>query len=96
MLFRSYAVFESLEAGSAAQLRIFLSEAEKKYKIGMNDLVYKPYLSWSEFLNLPLLRDAVNLSIFDSISTYVRKYFKDPRIHALMEFPSLLSVVKKK
>ena len=29
-----YAVFESLEAGSAAQLRLFLSEAEKKYEIG--------------------------------------------------------------
>lgn len=84
-----YAVFEHIEAGSASQLRSFLSEAEKKYKIGMNDLVYKPGLSWGEFLNLPLLRNASHLSIFDSISTYVRKYFKDPRIHALMEFPSL-------
>ncbi len=84
-----YAVFEKIEAGSADRLRSFLSEAEVKYKISMKDLVYKPSLSWLEFLNLPLLRDATQLSIFDSISKHVRKYFKDPRILALMEFPSL-------
>lgn len=84
-----YTVFENIEKGSAAMLRKFLTGASIKYKLGMEELVYKPCLSWSEFMNLPVFRGIVKLSVFDSVSSYVRKYFKDERLVALMEFPSL-------
>lgn len=84
-----YTVFESIEKGSAAMLRKFLAGASEKYKLGMEALVYKPCLSWSEFMNLPVFKGVVKLSVFDSVSSYVRKYFKDERLIALMEFPSL-------
>src|SRR5205085_9093436 len=38
-------LFESIEIGSAARLKIFMAEAEYKYKTGMENLVYKPGLS---------------------------------------------------
>ncbi len=84
-----YSVFENIEEGSAAMLRKFLAGASEKYKLGMEEMVYKPCLSWTEFIELPLFRSVIKLSVFDSVSSYVRKYFKDARLIALMEFPCL-------
>src|SRR6185436_15542219 len=48
-----YELFEKVEAGSAAQLRKFLKEAEEKYRIAIhNRLVYFPSLSWREYSSL--------------------------------------------
>lgn len=83
------AEFERIEPGSAAKLRQFLSEARYKYDVGMGDMVYKPALSWLEFMTPRVIAGATKLDMFSSVSRHVRKYFKDPRLVALMEFPVL-------
>jgi len=83
------AIFESIEPGSAIQLRQFLKEAEFKYNVGMKDLVYKPAFSWLEYANMDVVKGMLQSNIFSSVSTYVHKYFKDKRLIALMEFPVL-------
>jgi len=83
------AVFEGIEAGSAAKLRQFLKEAEYKYNVGMKDMVYKPAFSWLEYANLDVVKGMLKSNIFSSVSSYVRSYFKDERLVALMEFPVL-------
>ncbi len=82
-------LFESIETGSASQLRKFMAEAEYKYKIGIENLVYKPGLSISEFADMGLLKGAFRLQVFSSFSKHVRKYFSNPKLIALMEFPVL-------
>lgn len=82
-------LFESIEKGSAAQLEKFMKEAKYKYEKGMQDLVYMPGLSVTEFANVDLLKGALRLQIFSSFSKHVRKYFSHPRLIALMEFPVL-------
>jgi phytoene desaturase len=84
-----YAVFESYEKGSSHALRKFLKEAEFKYQVGMQDLVYKPAFSWLEYANLDVARGMLQSNLFSSVSSYVKSYFKDPRLIALMEFPVL-------
>ena len=84
-----YAVFEDIETGSAAKLKQFLSEGAFKYKIGMQELVYKPSYSWLEFATMPVIKGASKMSLLQSVSSYVRKYFKDERLISLMEFPVL-------
>jgi phytoene desaturase len=84
-----YAVFESYEKGSSQALRKFLKEAEFKYQVGMQDLVYKPAFSWLEYANLDVARGMLQSNLFSSVSSYVKSYFKDPRLIALMEFPVL-------
>ena len=84
-----YAVFEKIEKGSAAKLKKFLTEGELKYKIGMEQLVYKPALSWMEFANYDVISSALKSHIFKSVKSYVRSFFKDERLIALMEFPVL-------
>ncbi|WP_181306921.1 NAD(P)/FAD-dependent oxidoreductase [Rufibacter sp. XAAS-G3-1] len=83
------ALFESLEPGSAARLRTFLKQAAYKYEVGINNLVYKPSRSFSEFLDVKLLVDVLRLDVFQSMHKHVRKYFKHPRLIQLMEFPIL-------
>ena len=84
-----YVTFESIEKGSADKLKLFLAEAKLKYVIGMEQLVYKPALSWTEYANYDVLSSIARTHVFKSIRTYIRSFFKDERLIALMEFPSL-------
>ena len=82
-------LFESIEKGSAGRLKLFLKEAEFKYKTGMEDIVYKPGNSFTEFADFKLLSGIIRLQVFSSFSKHVRKYFSHPKLIALMEFPVL-------
>ena len=82
-------VFEQIETGSSHQLDLYLKEARLKYQIGIQDLVYKPGQSLSEFLDWNLLKNAFRLDVFTSIKSHVAKHFADPRLRQLMEFPIL-------
>ncbi|MCF8423716.1 MAG: phytoene desaturase, partial [Bacteroidia bacterium] len=84
-----YAMFERIEEGSAVKLKQFLKEAEYKYNIGMNDLVYKPGLSLTEFMNIKFLKGVFKLDVFNSIAAHIRKSFTNPKLIQLLEFPVL-------
>lgn len=83
------ALFESIEKGAADKLKKFMKEAEYKYKVGVNDLVYLPGLSITELIRPDLIKGVFKLQVFSSFSKHVKKYFKDPRLISLMEFPIL-------
>lgn len=82
-------LFESIETGSGANLRKFIEEGEFKYRVGMGEMVFKPGHSVSEFFSLKLFKDALQIQLFSSFSDHVRKYFKNPKLLAIIEFPVL-------
>lgn len=82
-------LFESMEQGSAVKLDRFIKEAAYKYEVGINNLVFKPGQSLSEFLDLDLISGILKLDVFNSISRHVSKYFRHPQIRQLLEFPVL-------
>jgi len=82
-------MFESIEKGSAAQLDKFMEEARFKYDTGMGSLVYKPGLSLLEFADLDLIKGTFRLQVFSSFRKHVRKFFSNPKLISLMEFPVL-------
>ncbi|UII24093.1 phytoene desaturase family protein [Fulvivirga ligni] len=84
-----YELFESIEKGSADQLKAFLKEGQYKYEVGINDLVYKPGKSVTEFFDSRLVKGVFKLHVFNSISDYIRKFFKNPKLIQLLEFPVL-------
>ena len=49
----------------------------------------QPALSLFEFINPKVIKGIFKLQIFQSFAKHIRKYFKDPRLLALMEFPVL-------
>lgn len=83
------AVFESIEPGSARKLDTYLREALVKYQIGIQDLVYKPGQSLTEFLDWKVVKNVFKLDVFTSIKSHVAKHFTNPRLRQLMEFPIL-------
>jgi phytoene desaturase len=83
------ALFESLEAGAGKKLERFLKEAEKKYIIGINQFATKPSLSIMEFAQWKLVKHLFAMHLFRSFHSHVARYFKNPRIHRLLEFPIL-------
>ncbi|WP_395808928.1 phytoene desaturase family protein [Daejeonella sp.] len=82
-------MFESIEKGSAVQLDKFMEEAKYKYETGMGNLVYNPGLSLLEFADLELIKGTFRLQVFTSFRKHVRKFFSNPKLISLMEFPVL-------
>lgn len=82
-------LFESLEPGSSVKLRAFLKDAQYKYEVGMKDLVYKPSLNVSEFIDFRLLKGLFSMDLTNSFSSYIQRYFSHPKLLSLLEFPVL-------
>lgn len=82
-------LFEQIEPGSAGKLDAFMEEAQYKYHTAMDNLVYMPGLSLTEFLDKDLLKGLLRLQVMSSFSKHIRKYFSNPKLLALMEFPVL-------
>lgn len=83
------ALFEKEEPGSGKKLTAFLDEAAVKYRLGMQEIVYKPSLSWSEYMDPQIMIGLLRTSVLSSLRSHVRKNFKSARIRQVMEFPVL-------
>ena len=80
---------DEFEPGAGIQLDKYLNEAKFKYEVGINKLVFKPGRSLTEFIEGDILKGVFRLDVFTSIKKHIAKYFKDPRLRQLMEFPVL-------
>jgi phytoene desaturase len=83
------AMFERYEPGSSKNLLRFLDESEYKYRVAMSDFVFRPGNSIAEFIDPRFLKSLVGMHMLNSISSYIRKYFKHPQLVELLEFPVL-------
>ena len=83
------ALFNRIEPGSGEKLELFLKEAAYKYEVGIQKLVHKPGQSLVEFADKDLIKGLFRLDVFNSIKSHVAKYFSNPKLKELMEFPVL-------
>jgi phytoene desaturase len=82
-------LFESIEPGSSIGLKEFLKQAAYKYEVGMGEYVFRPSHSITEFIDFNLIKKSFSLQLLGSMSSHVRKYFKNPKLIKLLEFPVL-------
>ncbi len=82
-------LFEELEPGAGAKLDKFMREAEYKYTVGINKLVFKPGQHVSEFMDMDLVKGIFKLDVFTSIKSHISKHFRHPKLRQMMEFPVL-------
>jgi phytoene desaturase len=82
-------LFESREKGAGKKLVDFMKDAAYKYEVGINELVYKPSLSIFEFAQWKVLKGLVELDLFSNFHSFATKYFKDPKLLSIIEFPVL-------
>ena len=84
-----YDMFEKYEKGSSQKLDTFLNEAAYKYKVGMEEFVYKPGHNLMEFADTRVLSSLFKLQMFSSISKTIRSNFRNDKLRQLLEFPVL-------
>ena len=82
-------LFESIEKGSGLKLDKYLDEAAYKYKVGMQNLVYKPGQSLTEFFEWDIIKNMLRLNVFTSIKKHIAGYFSNEKLRQIMEFPVL-------
>lgn len=82
-------LFDSIEPGSGVRLNEFLDQAAYKYEVGINNFVWKPSRSITEFMSLKLLYDVTRLDVFQSFAKHARKFFSHPKLLQIIEFPIL-------
>jgi len=82
-------LFEQIEPDSAAKLQQFLIQAKYKYEVAMCDYVFRPSHSITEFIDIRLIRESFRIQMLSSMSKHVRKYFKNPKLIQILEFPVL-------
>ena len=80
-------LFETLEIGAGKQLEKFMEAAKFKYEVGMQEFVSKPCHSWWEFVSPKIAGSAMKLDLLSNFRSYVAKYFTNPKLRTLMEFP---------
>ncbi|MET0463947.1 MAG: phytoene desaturase family protein [Chitinophagaceae bacterium] len=81
--------FELIEPGSGEKLELYLQGASYKYRVGIQNLVYKPGLSILEFIDWEAIKGIFKLEVFTSIKKHIEKYFSNTRLRQVMEFPVL-------
>ncbi len=79
--------FERIEKGSAKHLRKFIKQAQDNYHIAIDKIVLRPGLSPLELVT-PETITRVD-QFFKTISSQVRKKFKNPKLISTLEFPVL-------
>jgi phytoene desaturase len=82
-------LFESIEPGSSIGLAKFLDQAAYKYKVGMVEYIFRPSHSIIEFIDFNLIKKSLSMQLLTNMSKHVRKYFKNPKLIKLLEFPVL-------
>ena len=82
-------LFESYEKGAGDKLIKFMHDAEIKYNIGMDSLVYNPCLSILEFFRRDVFMNISRMNLFTSYRKHVANSFQNPFLRSLLEFPVL-------
>ena len=79
--------FERIEPGSSKALRKFINKAQENYDIAINKVVLRPGLSPLELITKETILKVDQF--FKTISSQVRKSFKNPKLVSTLEFPVL-------
>jgi len=82
-----YNLFESIEKGSASNLKSFLEDAKYNYDIAINKIVKLPGHSPFELITLETITRVSQF--FKTINSYVSKKFTNKKLRQILEFPVL-------
>jgi phytoene desaturase len=83
------ALFEQMEPGCGPGFDQFIAEAKYKYEVGLGEFVWKPSHGISEFFDPKIVTSALRLDLLKSMAKHARKFFKNPKILEIIEFPVL-------
>ncbi len=80
-------LFEKYEKHAGKKLQDYLYKTEYLYHVAINKMLYKPYVSITDYLTKDALDWKLISSLFNSVSQSIRSRFKHPKLIQLLEFP---------
>ena len=86
---KTCSIFENYEKGGAKMLKEFITDAKKKYNIGINFMYNSPGISIMELFTKEILLNITSFELLTSYRKHIRKYFNHPHLINLLEFPVL-------
>ncbi len=82
----TYALFESIEPGSAKKLEKYLKRAKYQYETAMREFIYKEYNKLTDFFSFKLLVQGSKLNVFQNLDKYVSQNFESDKIKKILEY----------
>lgn len=79
-------IFESLEKGSYKEFQRYLKDAQTKYELSMNHVLYKNINTIFGFLNKDIAGSTSFKDLFIPLHKHVTHYFRSERIQQLIEY----------
>eukprot|EP00392_Amoebophrya_sp_AT5.2_P009508 g9536.t1 len=68
-------------------LRLFFREAHEKYVTGIYEWIWKPMVSWFEFLDPALVSAALRMDMFNGFTSHISKYVHDHWVQKILKWP---------
>ena len=82
-------LFEKHEKNGAKKLNEFMQDAQAKYSIGLEFLYNSPGLSFGELFSPKIIKNINKLQLLTSYRNHIKKYFTNPYLINILEFPVL-------
>jgi phytoene desaturase len=79
-------LFNSFEKGGGEKLREYLEQAERHYRLAMDEMIYKEYDRIWDLFNGKLALEGFKLPLFNNIDGYVSKWFKNEKSKKILEY----------
>jgi phytoene desaturase len=78
---------EKLEPGITPKLHDYLQRAEFQYRIAVDRFIYKNYDSIFDFFTWEVIKSGTQLSVFQNMDSYVKKFFKRQEVQKILQYP---------
>lgn len=82
----NYELFDGFEEGGGDKLRRYLEQAERHYRLAMDEMIYKEYDRIWDLFNGKLALEGFKLPLFSNIDGYVSKWFKSSKAKKILEY----------
>ena len=80
---------EAFEPGSFSRYRNYINEGYEYFNMAINDLLGKNFDRFFEFVNLKSVRLLLKLKTYRHHYSYIKKFFKDPRLQKAFTFQNI-------
>jgi len=82
----NYGLFDGFEEDGGEKLRRYLEQAERHYRLAMDEMLYREYDKIWDLFNGRLALEGFKLPLFSDIDSYISKTFKSPKSKKLLEY----------
>lgn len=79
-------LFNNFEKEGGEKLREYLNQAERHYRLAMDEMIYKEYDRIWDLFSGKLALEGFKLPLFNNIDGYVSKWFKNEKSKKILEY----------